>query len=374
VRAKSWDAIIIGGGIIGVSLALELRHHGAQVLVIERGEPGREASHAGAGMLAALDPETPTALREMARVSAANYPEFIAELKAESGMKIDFRRNGTIYLAAAEIPGCEGTELLAAEVKSIEPALEWMGECWGESNTSLAYLLAEDSVDPRELMAAALEAAKRRGVEISRGSPVTQLTIVGDHVTGVKTTKTEFASPVVVNCCGAWAGEVAPIAIPTLPVKGQLLSVVFPERARQKRLLEHVVRGESVYLVPRSDGRILIGATVEEAGFDKRVNTDVIQQLHQAAAMLLPAIGETRIHEAWAGLRPGSPDGLPIMGETPLEGYFAATGHYRNGILLAPATAMVMSRIIRGADPEIDVSAFSPTRFFCGENAAFRSA
>ncbi|MCU1310564.1 MAG: Glycine oxidase [Candidatus Angelobacter sp.] len=365
MRSKTWDAIIIGGGIIGVSLALELRHHGAQVLVVERGEPGREASHAGAGMLAALDPETPAALREMARVSAAKYPEFIAELKAESGMRIDFRRNGTIYLASAEIP-CEGTELSAAEVKSLEPGLECSGY--------VAYLLAEDSVDPRELMAAALEAAKRRGVEIARGSPVTQLTIEADRVTGVRTTKTGFASPVVVNCCGAWAGEVAPITIPTRPVKGQLLSVVFPQRPQHGRSLEHVVRGESVYLVPRSDGRILIGATVEEAGFDKRVDTDVIQQLQQAAAILVPEIGEARIHDAWAGLRPGSPDGLPIMGKTSVGEYFAAAGHYRNGILLAPATAMVMSRIIRGADPEIDVSAFSPSRFPCDEHVAFRSA
>jgi glycine/D-amino acid oxidase-like deaminating enzyme len=223
-------------------------------------------------------------------------------------------------------------------------------------------------------MAAALEAAKRRGVEIAKGSPVTQLTIDADRVTGVSTTKTEFASPVVVNCCGAWAGEVAPFTIPTRPVKGQLLSLVFPARKRQERLLEHVVRAESVYLVPRSDGRILIGATVEEAGFDKRVDSDVIQQLHQAASILVPEIGEARIHEAWTGLRPGSPDGLPIMGKTSIDGYFAATGHYRNGILLAPATAMVMSRIIRGAYPEIDVSAFSPNRFRCEEDVAFRSA
>jgi glycine oxidase len=366
VRSKSWDAIIIGGGIIGVSLALELRHQGARVIIVERTEPGREASHAGAGMLASLDPETPLTLREMARMSAAMYREFITELEAESGMKIDFRRNGTIYLVAPDIAECEGTALPDAEVKSLEPALE----CTGHR----AFRLAEDSVDPRELMSAALEVVKRRGVEIAKGSPVTRLTIDGDHVTGVRTAKTEFAAPVVVNCCGAWANEVMPFTIPTRPVKGQLLSIVFPQRARQERLLEHVVRAESVYLVPRSDGRILIGATVEEAGFDKRVDTEVIRQLHLAAAMLVPEVGEARIHEAWAGLRPGSPDGLPIMGKTSIEGYFVATGHFRNGILLAPATAMVMSRIIRGADPEMDISAFSPNRFRCDENAAFRSA
>jgi glycine oxidase len=131
-----------------------------------------------------------------------------------------------------------------------------------------------------------------------------------------------------------------------------------------------VVRSEAVYLVPRSDGRILIGATVENIGFDKRVDPDTINQLHQAAAVLVPELGEARIHEAWAGLRPGSPDGLPIMGATSITGYFVSTGHYRNGILLAPASARVMSRVIRGEDPGMDIAAFSPDRFGDAERSS----
>jgi glycine/D-amino acid oxidase-like deaminating enzyme len=298
-------------------------------------------------------------MREFALASARLYPEFVAELEAESGMKIDFRRNGTIYFANTEISQCSGKRLTEAELKTLEPAFEFAG--------ASAYLLQEDSVDPRDIMAAAIAVAKERGIEIAKGSPVTELTIQLNRVAGVRTAKTEFAAPVVVNCCGAWAGEVSPLPIPTHPVKGQLLSVVFPHRRPDQLLLRHVIRGaKSVYLVPRSDGRILIGATVEEVGFDKRVDPDTINQLHQAAALLVPEIGEARIHEAWAGLRPGIPDGLPVLDESSIEGYFAATGHYRNGILLAPITAAIMSRLIRGADPEFDITAYSLDRFRTG--------
>jgi glycine oxidase len=350
---KSWDVIIIGGGIIGVSLALELRRNGSQVLIVDKSEPGREASHAGAGMLAARDPETPAALKELALASARLYPEFVAELEVESGLKIDFRRKGTIYFGDNARESQKG--LSESELRILEPALK--------CSEAPAILLDEDSVDPRDIMAAALVIAKRLGIEVAKGLRVVELRLQGDRVAGVKTTRTDFAAPVVVNCCGAWAGEIGPLQIPTRPVKGQLLSVVFPHHGPEQPSIQHVIRTDAVYLVPRSDGRILIGATLEEAGFDKRVDTETIQRLHRLAALLVPQINETRIHESWAGLRPGSPDGLPIMGRTSIEGYFAATGHYRNGILLAPATALAMSRFIRGAAPEFDLSAFSPSRF-----------
>jgi glycine oxidase len=138
-----------------------------------------------------------------------------------------------------------------------------------------------------------------------------------------------------------------------------MLSVVSNDRM----LLRHVVRAPGVYVVPRSDGRILIGATVEEAGYDKRVDVNVIQRLHQAAANLVPQLGELRMHEAWAGLRPAAPDNLPVLGATSLPGYFVATGHFRNGILLAPITAQVLAQVIAGQKPDCELSAFSPQRF-----------
>jgi glycine oxidase len=131
----------------------------------------------------------------------------------------------------------------------------------------------------------------------------------------------------------------------------------------KRGLIQHVVRAEEVYLVPRSDGRIIAGATVEDKGFDKRVESEAIQKLHQAAAVLVPELGEARIHESWAGLRPGTPDELPMLGHGGFGGYFVASGHYRNGILLAPITAVLIAQLIRGQEPSLDLNAFSPARF-----------
>lgn len=133
--------------------------------------------------------------------------------------------------------------------------------------------------------------------------------------------------------------------------------------AERHGLLSHVVRAPDVYVVPRSDGRILIGSTLEDAGFDKRVDPETIQRLHQAAADLVPELGESRMLETWAGLRPGTPDALPLLGATQVENYFVAAGHYRDGILLAPATALVMSQVVHGLNLDFDLSPFSPARF-----------
>jgi len=179
------------------------------------------------------------------------------------------------------------------------------------------------------------------------------------RVTGVTTNKTSFHAPKVVNCAGAWSGKIAPHSFPTRPVKGQMLCLVMPSRT----LLKHVIRSPHAYLIPRSDGRLLVGATVEEAGFNKRTDPATIQGLHRAALELVPQLREAKILEDWAGLRPGTPDALPILGATETPGYYVATGHFRDGILLAPITAQVMSAVIEGRRPEHDLSAFSPARF-----------
>jgi glycine oxidase len=163
----------------------------------------------------------------------------------------------------------------------------------------------------------------------------------------------------VVNCAGAWAGQIGPHSFPTRPVKGQMLCVVLPE----KEMLRHVIRTPDVYLIPRSDGRMLIGATAEEAGFDKQVVPETILKLRQAAIALVPRLSEARILESWAGLRPGTPDKLPILGATETPGYFVATGHFRDGILLAPVTAKVMALLMVGQSAQLDLSDLSANRF-----------
>ena len=350
---KNWDVIVIGGGIIGLSLSIELRRKGASVLVVERGQPGREASHAAGGMLVDCPLETPAVLEPLATASARLYPEFVRELEAESGMKIDLRDQGTILFPSVEhlSSACLERATLPAPLAELEPAL-------GDLNRP-AFYLHERSVDPRALTAATLQTAKRLAVDISSGEEVIAVNLSNGRVAGVITTKTSFQAPKVVNCAGAWSGQIAPLAFPTRPVKGQMLCVASPSR----NLLKNVIRTPEVYLIPRSDGRILVGATVEEAGFDKRTNLDTIQRLHRAAISIVPELIKAKILEDWAGLRPGTPDALPILGATATRGYYVATGHFRDGILLAPITAQVMAEVITGTNCNYDLQPFSPARF-----------
>jgi glycine oxidase len=351
-NVKTWDVIIIGGGIIGLSLAIALRKRGATVLVVERGEPGREASRAAGGMLVDCSLETLPALQPLATASARMYPEFAHELEVESGMKVDLRDQGTILFPSAEhLHHLENAPLAAAALAELEPALV--------ATDRPAFFLRERSVDPRALSSAAWKAAKNRGVDFSSGDEVTSVTITDGRATGVATTKTAFHADKVVTCAGAWSGQIAPREFPTRPVKGQMLCLAMPSR----KLLKHVIRAPEAYLIPRSDGRLLVGATVEEAGFDKRTDLATIQRLHRAALALIPELRNAKILEDWAGLRPGTPDALPILGETATPGYYVATGHFRDGILLTPITAEVMTAVIEGRNPEFDLIAFSPQRF-----------
>jgi glycine oxidase len=347
---RTWDVIIIGGGIIGLSLSLELRKKGASVLVVERGEPGREASYAAGGMLVDCQIETPAVLQGLASASAQMYPEFVHDVEIESGMRVDLRNHGTILFPPAAHASAL-TSSAPARITELEPAL-------APSEPS-AFYLPERSVDPRALSSAAWKAAKHRGVDFSSGDEVTAVNISDGRVTGVTTTRTSFQSSKVVNCAGAWSGQLGPHAFPTRPVKGQMLCLIMQPRD----LLRHVIRTPKVYLIPRSDGRLLVGATVEEAGFDKRTDVATIKRLHNSALALVPELRNAKILESWAGLRPGTPDSLPILGTTETPGYYVATGHFRDGILLAPITARLMAQILDGSRPDHDLTAFSITRF-----------
>jgi glycine oxidase len=346
---KTWDVIVIGGGIIGLSLAITLRKRGAKVLVVERGEPGREASHAAAGMLADCSLEIHAPLQSLATASARMYPEFVHELQDESGVDVDLRDQGTLLFLDHAHAGSEFAPASPARLEEMEPALN-VPEC------SVAHL-QERSVDPRALVTAVIKAIRHREADISSGTAVKEVLFSGKRAVGVRTDRTSYHAPVVVNCGGAWAGQVPPLHFPTRPVKGQMLAVVGGPKLR------HVIRSSEVYLVPRSDGRIVIGATVEEAGYDKGIETDPIQRLHQAAIRVVPSLAKGRMLEAWAGLRPGTPDDLPILGATRTPGYFVAAGHFRDGILLAPITAHLMAQIVVGEPPDHDLSPFSPERF-----------
>jgi glycine oxidase len=320
--------------------------------VVERGEPGREASHAAAGMLADSEFDDSSPLKNIAVASAKMYPEFVHELQDESGINCDLRDQGTLLITSPpdhSLTKIGSQGLVRKEAAELEPDL---------ALTNMPVVHIKDrSVDPQALVAAALKAGKHREIDISSGSEVLEVLQMAGRVTGVRTHKTTYSSPVVVNCAGAWAGQFGAVRFPVRPVRGQILSVA------GGAALRHVIRAPEVYVVPRSDGRILIGSTIEEAGFDKRTDPDRIRRLHQAAIALIPAMEKSRILEAWAGLRPGTPDNLPILGATPVPGYYAATGHFRDGILLAPITAHLMAQLIIEKNPDDDLSAFSPSRF-----------
>jgi glycine oxidase len=346
--------IIIGGGIIGLSLAISLRKQGLCVLIVERGEPGREASHAAAGMLVGSGNEIPQKLRPLAEASARLYPEFVHELEDESESKVDLREHGTIVISEKDEFPEEAQPLSSDLLRGLEPELR-------VSASARAAFLNERSLDPRALTTAAIRAARHRGVDISSGTEVTGVAVERALVTGVETHKASYAAPIVVNCAGAWSGCVGPERFPVQPIKGQMLAVI------GGRGLRHVVRSDRVYLVPRSDGRVVIGSTLENAGYNKRTDVNTIQRLFRAALELSPGLEGGKVHEDWAGLRPGTPDELPILGETATAGYFVATGHYRDGILLAPITAQVMTELILNKPPSHYLAPFSPSRFISND-------
>ena len=351
---KTWDILLVGGGVIGLSLAWELRKNGATVLVLERGELGGEASCAAGGMLAWCDPHLPEATRGLALLSAGCYAEFVKEIEQASGTTVDLRRIGTIVVdeGTPTAFGSDCRTLSASDLEEIEPGLR--------SGSRSTQWWPEWSVDPRRLMSGLTASCRLRGVELRTGAAVTEVVIERQRAAGVRSTQGEFRADKVVNCAGAWAGEilceVEPSPSSTRPVKGQMLAL-------EAQGLRHVVRSPEVYLIPRSDGTVVVGATVEEAGFDKATQPEVIERLRVAAVAVFPQFANSRVRETWAGLRPASADGLPILGETSLSGYFIATGHFRDGILLAPGTARIMAKLVSGEPVSSEFLPLSPKRF-----------
>lgn len=359
---KSWDVIVAGGGVIGLSLAWELRKRGAAVLVVERGELGAEASCAAGGMLAWCDPHLPQPVRGLARLSAEYYGEFVAEIEEASGVAVDLRKFGTLVVdeeaPAAFADDCRmlssgGLVEMEPGLRVSSPNVQWWPE-W--------------SVDPRRLMPSLIAACRERGVEMLTGVAVSGIAVRDGRAIGARSTRGEFAAGSVVNCAGAWAGQmecgVQPCPSPTRPVKGQMLAF------EAGGVVRHVVRSPEVYLIPRSDGTVVVGSTVEEAGFDKETHPAAIERLRVAAIGLVPEFAAARVREVWAGLRPGSPDGLPILGQTSLPGYFVAGGHFRDGILLALGTARVLASVLGGEDLDAELEALSPKRFGVGAAVA----
>jgi glycine oxidase len=344
---SSTDVFIAGGGIIGLSTALELAGSGLRVTVLERGRPMTEASWAAAGMLAAHDPENPAALRPLSELSISLYADFLPTVEHLSGLQVPLRTRGT--LQGSDHNHTFDRALSLSAISSHLPELNPSGRSF--------QWLDEHSLDPRDLCAALPKAAKAAGITLMEQSPVTAVRGTSSGVE-VSTPQATYSAAHFVNCCGAWAGSVS--NLPSIePRKGQMVTVQLPS----PRQLPCVIRTPELYLVPRGDGRVVIGASVERAGFDKSVQETTIQSLLHEAALLWPPVREAQIVETWAGLRPGSADGLPVLDACGEQNCWIATGHFRNGILLAPATARVMRQLILNETPSVDLSPFRCGRF-----------
>jgi glycine oxidase len=340
------DIVIAGAGIIGLALALELERRGARVTVLEAGKALGQASTAAAGMLSVGDPKNPAELLPLSRLSRSLYPEFLDRLESLSGDHVAFQ---TAYVLEASD---EPTTDEIADVRELLPQLVTGGRTF--------HVVDEQSVDPRQLAAVLAAAVRARAerIELREESSLARIAATKDGVNITTSDGQSIAADYVVDCMGAWSP--APVA----PVKGQMLAVALPE----KLPLEAVVRTKDIYIVPRTSGpnagRAIIGATIEKVGFDKEIHALDILTLHAKATALLPQLKDAEFLESWAGLRPGTADGLPLLGASAGQPrYVLANGHFRNGILLAPGTARVMAQVLAGETPEVSLEEFQPARF-----------
>jgi glycine oxidase len=373
---NSFDVAIAGGGLIGCSIALELAESGLRVVVFDRQEPGREASWAAAGMLSP-GPDAPGALPivPLGKDSLRRYPEFVERVEEISGQRVAFSANGTIELFAGPNASV-ARDAMVTQHRSLAIAIEPVSmdaargrePFVGPDIAAAAWLPDEATVEPRALMSAVIAACKKRGVEFRTGQSVRALSRDGDVCAGVVAGTEKISTRHVVIAAGSFCGDIeisdgpetAAISqfAPTYPVRGQMLALRHPGVQ-----ITRVLRSERAYLVPRADGRLIAGSTLENVGFNKEVTPEGLHKILDGVREMVPALHDADIVETWAGLRPGTSDGLPIIGHTSLGGLFVATGHYRNGVLLAPATAAIIRDLIVVGKTEMNIDAFSPLRF-----------
>ncbi|HEX2128555.1 MAG TPA: glycine oxidase ThiO [Solirubrobacterales bacterium] len=367
------DVVVVGGGAIGLACAWRAAQRGLTVRVLERDGVGSGASGVAAGMLAPVGEATwgEDAFLELALRSHELWPAFARELAEASGRDVGFLAVGALHVAfdrdeAEELRrryelmtslGLDAQWLRPSECRALEPGLS-PGITGGVSARH------EGALDPRSLVAALKVAAERAGAEVREGVEVVELLREGDAVRGARDSEgAEHLAGAVVLAAGAWSGggllsaEERPAV---RPVKGQILTV---RGEAAEPLCERIVVSERVYIVPRGDGRVVIGATVEELGFDLRVTAGGVHELLREAYRALPDVGELELVETIAGLRPGTPDNAPLIGRSGVDGLLLATGHFRNGILLAPVTAASIADLLTESEPPPELAAADPGRF-----------
>jgi glycine oxidase len=362
------DVVIAGGGLIGGSIAVGLARAGAKVAIVDAGVAGREGSWAGAGILSAAH-ESPEmhSLIPLSRTSLALYPQFVKQIEELTGQDVGFRPYGMLEVPPEDLThgelqqmipaqrenGLKGEILSGEQARAMEPSLS--------AGVKTAILRPDDaSVDNRALTAAVLDAARTLGVQILENTAAVSVLQDGKRALGLATNAGSIEAKWTVIAAGCFSAGIQGTEeyAPVIPAKGQMVAVRCVAAA-----IRRVLMSEGVYLVARNDGRILVGATIERIGFDRVVRENAIQKLLAAASVLAPALKNCEVVETWSGLRPDSPDHLPILGPTDIEGLVIATGHFRNGILLAPITAQLICEWIQDQRMSAGYERFSPMRF-----------
>jgi glycine oxidase len=366
--SEVFDVVVVGGGVIGLSCAWRAAQRGARVAVLERGEPGGGATRVAAGMLAPVgeltfgEPE----LLELTLAAARLYPEFIAELEAATGEITGYERLGALHVALDRDEAAQLRRVHDLQ-RSLELEAEWLPprRCRDlepgltPSFHGGVFAPGEAAVDPRALTRVLAAALGGEGGELRTGAEVVDGLFEGERLAGVRTRdvageEEELRADTVVLASGAWSGATQWLperARPSVrPVKGQVLELRSRDEEPPAR---HILASERVYLVPRADGRLVVGATVEEMGYDTAVTAGGVHELLREAYRLLPDVAEMELVGATAGLRPGTPNNLPIVGPGAIDGLVLASGHFRNGILLAPLAAQAVADLLAGApDPK----------------------
>jgi glycine oxidase len=374
LRSQPPTTVIIGAGVMGLGIAWRLSQRGAPVTVFEQNVTGRGASHAAAGMLATCVEAEPGEERLVAlgRLSQQLWPGFAAELEQTTGHAVDLRREGTLVVALTaddQARVCHHLEFqkgLGLPVEWISSAETRRREPHLASRLAGAVWSPEDhQVDNRKLVAALRAVALAAGATIHEHRGVARILSANGRVTGVKLRDgTEVAADMIVLAAGAWSRQIEGLPPasrpPVRPIKGQLIALRMDLDAP---LIRHVVWAPNVYMVPRLDGRLILGATVEEKGFDSTLTAGGMLALLEAAWRAVPAIEELPIDEMWVGHRPGSRDDAPILGPGSLDGLIYATGHHRNGILLAPVTADAIARLVLDGTVDPAIAPFGVERF-----------
>jgi glycine oxidase len=370
------EVVIIGGGVIGLGIARALARRGVrEVTVIDAADFGREASWAAGGILAPqVEADAADDFFRLAHASRDLYPEFAKELQSESGVDIELDTTGTLYVAFTgeqedelrlryrwqQHEGLEVEWLTHDEVRALEP-------CLSEDVHSALRFPVDFQVENRRLVAALLLSTRKLGVSLVDHCAAKQVSVAAGRVCGVETSQGFIGSQRVVLAAGAWSSVLDPSRVLMVePIRGQMLCF-----RSAPRIARHVIYGARGYLIPRRDGRLLAGSTSEPAGFDKRVTEQGVESIKAMALELAPQIADLSLIDKWAGFRPRAQDDLPVLGmSAEIEGLSFATGHYRNGILLAPITGKLMAEaIVSGRLPDL-IAPFSPERFRAAVSSA----